>query len=190
MMPAQFQETIELPGGKQRAREAILYVAWECRNATRFGQTKLHKILWRADFRAYAERGTPVTGRKYQRLPQGPALWEMLPLQTSMLRANEIEIVSVDLGSGFIEERVVPAEKPALSLLADGDLFFLDEAIFHYWEKTARETSDESHGVAWLTHEDRDPLPYELALLSDESPEGDQLRRLEMFGQRDRWQSA
>jgi len=189
-MSSEFQETISMPGGQDRAAEALLYVAWECRNATRFGQTKLHKILWRADFRSFSERGSPITGRRYQRLPQGPCLQEMLPLQGDLAAKGLIEIHEIELGSGFVEERVVPTIRPEQSLLNDRDLYFLDEAIEHYWDKTARETSDESHGAAWRTHGDRDPLPYELALLSDENPDDEQLRRLEILGQRRRWQSA
>lgn len=189
-MIRELREKIALPGGQDRVREAILYVAWECRYATRFGQTKLHKILWRADFQAFAARGVPVTGRKYQRLPQGPCLHEMVPVQADMIQAGLIYVSVSDLGNGFTEERVVPYYEPRQSLLSDKDLFYLDAAILHYWDKTARETSDESHGVIWKTHGDRQTLPYELALLTDQEPGDEQLRRLEILGQQRRWQSA
>ena len=189
-MSTELHETFDLPGGQARVREAVLYVSWECRNATRFGQTKLHKILWRADFKSFAERGIPVTGRRYQRLKQGPCLQEMLPLQKTLIEKGAIALHRVDLGGGFMEERVVPAGRPEPEHLSERDLYFLDEAVLHYWDKTARETSDEAHGVAWSTHGDKQVLPYELALLSDEPPSDDQTRRLEILGHLRRWQTA
>jgi hypothetical protein len=71
---------VKLPGGQSRLREAALYVMTRCANAEAFGLVKLNKILWRADFKAYAARRVPVTGRQYQRLAQGPAPVEMLPV--------------------------------------------------------------------------------------------------------------
>jgi hypothetical protein len=61
---------IALPGGQARLREAILYVSDAYRDAEIFGQTKPNKVIWRADFRSFAElrsfaeRGIPVTGRE------------------------------------------------------------------------------------------------------------------------------
>lgn len=189
-MTSELREQIDMPGGQERAREAILYVAWSCRNAPRFGQTKLHKILWRADFMSFATRGIPVTGRRYQRLPQGPCLHEMLPLQSHLGKSGKIRFVQVDLGNGFTEERIVTERHPDLHYLADRDLNFIDESVFHYWDKTAREASDESHGVIWKTHVDGHPLPYELSLLIDAEPSPLQGRRIEIMGEQRRWQSA
>lgn len=189
-MSAGDKARIALPGGQDRLRDAILYVSDSCQSAPRFGQVKLNKIIWRADFRAFADRGVPVTGRAYQRLPQGPALVEMKPVQREMAEAGLIRVETQDLGSGFVEERVIPLVPVRTNYLSRSDLSYLDEAIVHYWDKTAREASDESHGVAWLTHRNKQRFSYLAALLSDEEPGGEQLHRLEVLGQRRRWQSA
>src|ERR1700720_1644773 len=83
---------VQLPGGQKRLREAILYVSHACEAAPLFGLVKLNKILWRADFESFAERGQPITGRQYQRLPQGPAPVEMLPLLNEMQAEGLIRI--------------------------------------------------------------------------------------------------
>src|ERR1700688_4900638 len=70
----------QLPGGQRRLREAVLYVSQKCEQAPYFGKVKLNKIIWRADFESFAQRGQPVTGWQYQRLKQGPAPVEMLPV--------------------------------------------------------------------------------------------------------------
>ena len=47
--------------GDERLGELILYVASKCTEDQLFGATKLNKILWRSDFRAYAKHGEPIT---------------------------------------------------------------------------------------------------------------------------------
>lgn len=114
----------------------------------------------------------------------------MVPIQRHLAQAGWITTRVVDLGGNFQEERVVVEGPPPQEHLSDNDLYYLDEAIFHYWDKTARETSDESHGVIWRTHTDRQRLPYELALLSDAEPPPEQANKLSVLGQMRRWQSA
>jgi len=60
--PRKLTWRVNLPGGRARLRGAILYVSKACEAAP---------------FDSFAERGQPVTGRQYQRLPQGPAPIEM-----------------------------------------------------------------------------------------------------------------
>ncbi|MFZ3235603.1 MAG: hypothetical protein WA184_09560, partial [Stellaceae bacterium] len=71
------------------------------------GLIKLNKILWKADFDAYAARNIPVTGRAYQRLELGPAPREMRPLLNEMIRARLIHLEETDFGDGVIEYRPI-----------------------------------------------------------------------------------
>ena len=64
--------SVILPGKQDRLRQMILYVATKCAKAERMGLIKLNKILWKADFDAFAARQRPITGREYQRLDLGP----------------------------------------------------------------------------------------------------------------------
>lgn len=163
---------INLPGGQGRLREMILYVAQHCAAAERFGAIKLNKILWKADFDAFAARGRPVTGREYQRLPLGPAPREMPRVYNDMLRDGLIRVERIDFGKNdadedIIELRTIALVDPNLERFDADDLRFVDAAIAYYWEMTGTETSDDSHGTAWRTHTNGAPLPYELARLSD-----------------------
>jgi hypothetical protein len=170
---------VELPGGQLRLRELVIYVSERCAATKRFGKIKLNKIIWKADFDAYAARRVPVTGRAYQRLKFGPAPIEIPPLYGEMLQDDLITIDYVDLGNNYIEHRVIPKVKPELRrFFSDGDMSSVERSIEYYWELTGEESSDDSHGVAWSTRSDGDPMPYELALLSDVIPTNDQARRL------------
>jgi Protein of unknown function (DUF4065) len=157
---------VALDGGQERLRELILYIAKKCHNAPRFGAVKLNKILWKADFDAFAARGVPVTGRAYQRLEKGPAPIEMAPLYGEMLRNGLVRVEHVDFGDGIVERRTVPLVEPRMQYFTEDDIRFVDESITYYWDKTGTQASDDSHGVAWQTRADGDPMPYELSYLA------------------------
>jgi hypothetical protein len=157
----------------------VLYVSEQCAEAVRFGKIKLNKIIWKADFDAYAARRVPVTGRAYQRLKFGPAPIEMAPLYGEMLQDDLIAINFNDLGDNYIEHRTVPKVKSETKRFFGGDdLSFVDASIEYYWNLSGEEASDDSHGVAWRSRADGDPMPYELALLSDAVPSDEQSRRI------------
>jgi hypothetical protein len=165
--PRKLTWKVDLPGGQRRLREAVLYVATKCATAPYFGLVKLNKIIWRADFDSFAERGQPVTGRQYQRLPQGPAPIEMLPVLNGMLADGLIRIDRARVFD-FDERRTIPLVEPVVTLFSKGDLDCIDRAIVAYWDMTGTETSDISHGVAWGSRANGEPMPYELAYLSDQ----------------------
>jgi hypothetical protein len=180
---------VHLPGGQQRLAEMILFISEECENAPRFGLTKLNKIIWRADFSAFASRRVPVTGRAYQRLPMGPAPVEMRPLLGDMRNRGDLEIQPFDFGNGIIEQRVIALSIPNLRFFSEDDLEFVRDAIRYYWDKSGREASDDSHRIAWETREDGDPMPYELALLSDEDLTSEQRQRFGQMARERSWVS-
>jgi hypothetical protein len=174
----QLTTRIPLPGGQDRLKQMILYIAERCATAERFGLIKLNKILWKSDFDAFAARGVPVTGRDYQRLELGPAPKEIPRVYSDLLRDGAIRVEEVDFGDGIVEKRTIPLDRPNLKLFSPEDIAFVDAAIAYYWNMTGTETSDDSHGVAWKTHNNGDPLPYELARLSDQPLSNDALGRL------------
>jgi hypothetical protein len=168
---------VDLPGGQNRLRQLVIYVADKCQTADRFGGIKLNKILWKADFDAFAARQIPVTGRRYQRERLGPIPKEMLPLRRDMEREGVISIELIDFGDGIIEHRTIPLIPPDLALFSQSDIQFVDEAIRYYWNMTGMESSDDSHGVAWRTRANGEPMPYEASFLSDRQLSTQQRRR-------------
>lgn len=184
----------KLPGGQARLREMVLYVSQQNADTDRFGLVKLNKILWKADFSAFAERGVPVTGRAYQRLRLGPAPVEMKPLLAEMIQDGLLELKPFFFGkdqSGeeIIEYRPIAKETPALRLFSMDDLSYVDAAIAYYRPLTGRETSDDSHGIAWASRNDLDPMPYESALLSDKTLQSAQLDRIVKMAREHDWTS-
>ena len=179
---------IELSGGQNRLKEAILYVCQKSSEMEFFGAIKLNKILWRADFRSYSERHVPVTGRQYQRLAMGPAPVEMPPVVNDLLRAGALVIERRKVGR-HEEKRHVAKVEPVLRAFSPEDLDYLNEAVEHYRYLTGTEASDESHGVAWKTRHDGDPMPYQSAYFEDAPLPQATLDRLVDIAKTKKWHS-
>lgn len=180
---------VSLPGGQSRLREAALYVMKKCEGAESFGLTKLNKILWRADFKAFAARRTPVTGRQYQRLQQGPAPVEMKPILNEMERDGIMKIEKREVGP-FEESRPIALVEPSLRYFSADDLAYLDSAIEQYWDFTGRGVSRDSHGIAWQTRSNGDAMAYDLALLSDDKLGAREIALFSRLATERGWQSA
>jgi hypothetical protein len=175
---------VDLPGGQQRLREMILYVSERCENAPRFGKVKLNKILWKADFDSFAERGIPVTGRSYQRLQQGPAPVEMPPVLAEMIADGVLDFQTQEIGPGFVEERPIARRPPnTREYFTQEDLQFVDAAIAYFWSMTAGAASDASHGLAWKSRDNLDAMPYEAAYLVDEEAPEDLLQEMRKYAE-------
>lgn len=165
-----------------------MYVAKACEEAPYFGLVKLNKIIWRADFESFTQRGQPVTGRLYQKLKQGPAPVEMLPLLNELQAEGHLTIKNVRQGE-YYEQRPFALSDPILTLFSKQDLDCFDRSITAYWGMTGKEVSEDSHGVAWKTRETGEPMPYELAYLSDEPIGAGQRGRLLKLAAEHGWRS-
>ncbi len=172
---------VALPGGQNRLRQLIIHVAMRCQDAERFGAIKLNKILWRADFQSFARRSLPVTGREYKRLQLGPAPKEIPVLHREMQAQGLIRLDKAFVSEGKEEHRTIALVAPDLSMFSKDDLYFVDESISYYWNKTGVEASDDSHGLAWQSRNNGDLMPYELARLSDRTLGRKQHMRLRSF---------
>ena len=187
--PGSLSFRVELPGGQARLRELVLHVCSRCSEADRFGKVKLNKILWRADFKSFAERRLPVTGRTYQKLAAGPAPLEM-PLVLAELEAEGLLTFSRrEMADGYVEVRPVARATASLRAFSEDDMDFVEEAIRYYWTKSATQASDLSHGVAWRSRKFLDPIPYEAVFLSDAKLTAEDGRRLGALAAEKGWKS-
>lgn len=58
---------------RRKLQEMILYAAGEFRCAADWSLTRLLRVLFHSDFRAYRLLGRSITGRLYRKVDQGPA---------------------------------------------------------------------------------------------------------------------
>jgi hypothetical protein len=160
----------------------ILYICQKCASDPTFGATKLNKILYFADFLAYAQLGEPITGFEYQKLPKGPAPRRIMPFREQMKKDGELAIQPVRLVSGKIQDRPVNLRSPNLEVFTPSQIALVDEIIEALRDATAEQVSELSHRmVGWKAVDPGDTIPYETIFVSDEPPsEADISRAMEL----------
>jgi len=158
---------IERGDGEARLRELILYIADKSAGDVHFGAVKLNKALWLSDFLSFRRYGEPITGVEYIRKPRGPVARRLLPIREDMRRNGEIVLREPRLGN-HTQVRVIPTREANLEGFSGRDIALVDEVIGLLRKRTARQASDDSHGIAWRLAGEDQPIPYEAIFLSDE----------------------
>src|ERR1700733_10925348 len=97
---------------ERRFAELMLYVSEKCASDPKFGATKLNKILFYADFLAYAELGNSITGFEYQKLPHGPAPRRILTVRRRLEQEGALEVSNVKLREGRTQTRLGAKRNP------------------------------------------------------------------------------
>lgn len=135
------------------------------------GSTKLNKLLFFTDFRAYAELGEPVTGARYQKLQHGPAARQLLPMRDELLRDQEVRFR--DRATDDLNDVLIPISKPNVeSVLSDDERRIADEVFEELRPYNATATSDYSHlkSAGWKVVDLHDDIPYESAFTVTDPP--------------------
>ena len=156
---------------KNKLRELIIYIADISQLDKNFGKTKLVKLLYMSDFGSFREYGTPITGHKYVKLPNGPFPDGLEHLLLEMRKANEIDIQEVPYSINLNpQQRVVPKRRANLTLFSAQDIANVDGIVREYWNHTGSEMADLTHGIAWKVADLGELIPYESSLVLDEPP--------------------
>ena len=149
----------------EKFRQLMLYVADRSREDKWFGATKLNKILYFCDFRAYAELGEPITGASYMRLTEGPVPRELLSERRTLI-ANEDANIERRRVFKFTQHRLVPTGTVSLSseLFSAEEREIIEDTIGFLCPMTAKEASDLSHDEpGWIMADHKESIPYETA---------------------------
>ena len=135
------------------------------------GSTKLNKLLFFSDFRAYAELGEPMTGARYQRLSFGPAARELLPMRAQLLSDREVEWG--DRANEDWNDILIARSDPDMTIFSVDEQRIADEVFEELRPFNAVAASDYSHlrSDGWAVREDGEDIPYESAfIVTDPAP--------------------
>jgi uncharacterized phage-associated protein len=154
----------------RKFRELVLFIAQESADP-RFGATKLNKILYFSDFKAFGIRGESITGATYQRLDRGPAPVELLPMLREL--EDEEEITREERFYYNRLQKVVRVTRPARleTVLEHDEIELVKTVLRDLRELNASQVSALSHlEIGWRLARDRELIPYETAYVSDRKP--------------------
>jgi hypothetical protein len=130
------------------------------------GSTKLNKLLFFSDFEAYFALGEPITGARYQKLKEGPAARQFVPMRDRLLLDEEVRWK--EKPANELDDVLIPISKPNTGIFSADELKIMDAVFEKLRPFNAGATSDYSHvrSAGWQVVEERDDIPYESVFVS------------------------
>ncbi len=172
---------------RRKFKELVVYLASKSEADPLFGDTKLNKLLYFADFLAYQHLGRPITGARYQKLQHGPAPRALLPIREELEREGAVR---VEHHGRALPRTVTVARRDAnTDVFTPEELELVDEIIESLAGATAAEISELSHeqSPGWQLAEMHEDIPYESALISTEPPSSEVADRGRELAERFGW---
>lgn len=159
---------------QEKFKRLVHYVIWRAGKRDWFGATKLNKVLWFADARAYVLTGKPITGARYTRQEYGPCPRAIMPTRDDLVADGAIRIVQ----EGPLT-RFVALVAPDTGIFTADELAAVDWWIDHISrDHTAGSISEASHDYAWEIAAVGEEIPLYacLAVRIEETPGEDAMR--------------
>jgi len=151
---------------REKLKALVLYVIWRTGDVRDFGATKLNKVLWFSDARAFEALGKSVTGETYVRQKFGPVPQHINSVLDELQRDGSIQAWSEPYFD-FEVSRYRAHQPPDTSLFSADELGLIDWWIKHIAEQhTAASISEASHDYAWKIAKLGEELPFHLFLAS------------------------
>ncbi|MCB1036388.1 MAG: SocA family protein [Acidobacteria bacterium] len=176
-----------MTSGDRKFKELILYLARKSEGDVHFGATKLNKQLFYADFIAYRQLGSSISGQRYQKLPYGPAPRGLKPVVSEMLEEGCCAEAARS-HHGYEQRRLLALREPDVSVFDARELELIHQVVEELKDRSAREVSDLSHEfIGWQLADEKEDIPYEAALISFPEPlsEAEIQYGLELAAERD-----
>jgi hypothetical protein len=167
---------------KTRFEELLLYISSKCSTDPHFGATKLNKILFYADFLAYAMLGDSITGFKYQKLQHGPVPRGVKDVKEKLIDSGTLKVDAVLVFGEKEQHRPVGLREANVSIFGLEELKLVDQIIDSVREKTAIGISELSHiEVGWKVARQGETIPYGTIFLSDKPLTNEETTRIQRF---------
>jgi hypothetical protein len=150
--------------------ELILYIAKLSEADPKCGRTKLNKLLFYSDFRAYDYLGAPISGQPYQKREFGPTPKSLLPV-VDKLEKEKVCVWADRTWHGKPMKKLLALREPDLSVFRPEEIDLIRNTIDEFWELDATEISKRSHEFAgWQAAAPNGEIPYSTVFVDDARP--------------------
>jgi hypothetical protein len=150
---------------EEKLGELILYAAGQLRDDPTGGAVKLNKVLFFSECSFVRSHGVPITGAAYQKLPQGPAPRQLVPVRERLI-ASGAATLEVSEYFGKPQHRLIPRREPDSDALSKDEMDTVDQVIHALWGKTGAQVSDVSHReLGWQMVDEGEDIPLSTAYL-------------------------
>lgn len=161
------------PENRRKLQELIVFISQQCASHDNYGSTVLNKILFFADFLAYAKLGQPITGAEYVRERHGPVPRPVRrgpegPIR-QLVRDGAIKIKETTLDRNMKRVTPVALRAPDLSVFSSDELALAKTVIDSFEGWTAGAISKWTHQLPqWHAVPLNETIPYELVFVAND----------------------
>jgi hypothetical protein len=148
--------------------ELLVYVTSRSENDSKFGATKLNKLLFYSDFLAYRTLGRAISNHDYQKLVHGPAPKAIVPILKRLIKSGQIAEAERNY-FGHKQKRILALREADLTVFSGPEMALIDQVIEHFKDDGAKDISNRSHRfiIGWETAKLNEVIPYDLALVNN-----------------------
>jgi Antitoxin SocA-like, Panacea domain len=150
--------------------ELILYLAKLSEADPKCGRTKLNKLLFYADFRAYERFGVPISGQRYQKRDYGPTAGSFMPVVRS-LEEEHACIWADRTYHGKPMKKLLALREPDIKVFRPEEIDLIHETLEEFLLYDAREMTNKTHVFAgYQAAEIDEEIPYNMVFVDDARP--------------------
>ena len=150
--------------------ELILYLAKLSEADPKCGRTKLNKLLFYVDFRAYERFGVSVSGQRYQKRDYGPTAASFMPVVRCL--EDEQACVWVDRTyHGKPMKKLIARREPDVKVFRPEEVDLIHEVSEEFLPFDARDMTNKTHlWAGYQAAEIDEEIPYNMVFVDDARP--------------------
>jgi hypothetical protein len=154
----------------RKFRELILYLAKLSEADPKCGRTKLNKLLFYVDFRAYEAFGASVSGQRYQKRDHGPTPGAFMPVVRG-LEEEQACAWEDRTYHGRPMKKLLVLREPDVTVFRAEEIDLIRKTVDEHAACDASELSEKTHRFAgWQAAEMDEEIPYNMVFVDDPRP--------------------
>lgn len=140
-------------------------------------RTKLNKLLFFSDFRAYERLGASISGQVYQKQVFGPTPKSFMPTVRKLEKEKTCAWKESRWHSKPMK-RLVAFREPDLGIFRQEEIDLVRGVVQELWDYDGSQISEKSHRFAgWQAADLREEIPYGMVFVDDARPLSPRRRR-------------
>ena len=150
--------------------ELILYLAKLSEADPKCGRTKLNKLLFYVDFRAYERFGAAVSGQQYQKRDFGPTAGAFMPVVRSLEEERACVWADRTYG-GKPMKKLLALREPNVKVFGPEEIDLIHETLAELLPLDARDLTNRTHDFAGYQAAGMgEDIPYNMVFVDDARP--------------------
>jgi hypothetical protein len=152
---------------KRKYKALVHYICSTCKDPSKLGSTKLHKILWLTDMLAFLNYNRPVTNEVYIKKQYGPFSSHLDNVVKELEQEKRLNVREIEWAENKKKREFIASGEPEKGLFSVDEIHLINEIRDYVCEDhTAGSISELTHDDIWKMASLNEQIPYEAILVS------------------------